>query len=123
MKIKCVKVIWDSDIIALQVKNLFADKNEKLRRYRMHCTYTMKLFDGTSIEVVPRENNVVIDALVVATSALQSCMELVHRVCQMEIIFRQTIPYNLEHWQVFNDDSQILYFLHSLKEFSEKQVS
>jgi hypothetical protein len=41
----------------------------------------------------------------------------------MEVVFRPSVPDNLEHWQVFNDDAQILHFLQSSKEFSDSQVN
>jgi hypothetical protein len=123
MKIKCLKVIGDSDLIVSQIKKVFVAKNERLRRYRNVVLDTIELFDAFAIKVVPRERNVVVDALAVATSTLQPCRELVNGECKMEVIFRPSIPDNLEHWQVFNDDAQILHFLHSLKEFSENQVN
>jgi hypothetical protein len=42
--------------------------------------------------------------------------------CKMEVIFRPSIPDNLEHWQV-NDDAEILRFLHSMQEFSDGQIN
>lgn len=41
----------------------------------------------------------------------------------MEVIFRPSILNYLEHWQVFNDDPQILCFLHTMKELSKNQVN
>ena len=37
--------------------------------------------------------------------------------------FRPSIPDNLEHWQVFRDDKQIIRFLNNLQEFSDFNVS
>jgi hypothetical protein len=52
------------------------------------------------------------------STTLQPCEEMLHDICKMEVVFRPSIPDNLEHWQVFNDDAQILHFLQSSKEFS-----
>jgi hypothetical protein len=41
----------------------------------------------------------------------------------MEVIFRSPVPNNIEYWKVYNDDSQIIHFLHSMKEFSDNQVN
>jgi ribonuclease HI len=71
--IRCLKVIGDSDLIVSQVNLKFAMKNERLRRYRDSVRDTMKLFDDFSIEAVPREENYVVDALVVSASTLQPC--------------------------------------------------
>jgi hypothetical protein len=59
----------------------------------------------------------------VSTTTLQPCEEMLHDQCKMEVIFRPSIPDNLEHWQVFNDDAQILCFLHSMQEFSDSQIN
>ena len=37
--------------------------------------------------------------------------------------FRPSVPGNLEHWQVFRDDKQIIRFLNNLQEFSDFSVS
>jgi hypothetical protein len=37
----------------------------------------------------------------------------------IEIINRPSIPYNIQHWQVFEDDEQIKKFLEAVGEFSE----
>jgi hypothetical protein len=41
----------------------------------------------------------------------------------LEIIFRPSIPDNIDHWQVFKDDEQILRFIHNVKEFLGFNVS
>jgi ribonuclease HI len=57
-KIKCLRVIGDSDLVVSQIKNKFAPKNEKLRRYRNSVWDTIELFDAFSIEAVPREKTI-----------------------------------------------------------------
>jgi hypothetical protein len=41
----------------------------------------------------------------------------------MEVLFRPSIPDNLEHWQVFEDDDQIIRFMENRKEFTDTQVA
>jgi hypothetical protein len=41
----------------------------------------------------------------------------------MEVVFRPSVPDNLEHWQVFDDDAQILRFMQGSKEFSNSQIN
>jgi hypothetical protein len=41
----------------------------------------------------------------------------------MEVVFRPSVPDNLEHWKVFDDDAQILRFMQGTKEFSDSQVN
>ena len=38
--------------------------------------------------------------------------------CPLEIKFRPYVPDNVEHWQVFKDDEQILKFINNIDEFS-----
>jgi hypothetical protein len=40
----------------------------------------------------------------------------------MEVLFRPSIPDNLEHWQVFEDDGHIIRFMENSKEFIDSQV-
>jgi hypothetical protein len=41
---------------------------------------------------------------------------------KLEIIFRPFVPDNIDHWQVFKDDEQVLRFIHNVKEFSDFNV-
>jgi hypothetical protein len=41
----------------------------------------------------------------------------------MEVLFRPSISDNLEHWQVFEDDDQIIRFMENNKEFAESQIN
>jgi ribonuclease HI len=68
-----LKVICDSDLIASQVLLDFATKNERLKRYRDFARSIAKYFEVVSIEEVPREENYVVNALVVSASTLQPC--------------------------------------------------
>ena len=43
--------------------------------------------------------------------------------CLLEINFRPSIPDNIEHWQVFEDDEQILRFIHNVDEFLNFKVN
>jgi len=104
------------------VRREFAANNKRLKRYRNAGDAT-EFFNVFVIKVAPREHNVKADALAVATSTLHPCDELISRECNMEIIFRTSVPDNFEHWQVFHDDAQILRFLNNLQDFSKKQVN
>ena len=52
------------------------------------------------------------DKLEVADSTLQPSEELLNGDGKLEINVRPSIPDNMEHWQVFQSDEQILNFLH-----------
>jgi ribonuclease HI len=118
-----LKVIGDSDLIVSQVLLDFTAKNERLKRYRDFARSIAKSFEIVSIKAVPREENYVADALVVSASTLQPCDGPLQNLCKMEVLFRPSIPDNLEHWQVFEDDDQILRFMENNREFTDSQVN
>jgi ribonuclease HI len=109
------EVKGDSDLIVSQVLMRFATKNEKLKKYRDVAHTLSKSFKRISIEVVPREENHVADALAISVSNLQPCEGPLHDQCKMEVLFRPSIPDNLEHWKVFEDDDQIIRFMENRK--------
>jgi hypothetical protein len=41
----------------------------------------------------------------------------------MEVLFRPSILDNLEHWQVFEDDDQIIRFMEKSKEITDSQIN
>jgi ribonuclease HI len=118
-----LEIKGDSDLIVSQVLMRFATKNEKLKKYRDVAQTLSKSFKKVSIEVVPREENHVADALAVSSSTLQPCEGPFHDLCKMEVLFRPSVPDNLEHWQVFKDDDQIIRFMENNKEFTDSQVA
>ena len=62
------------------------------------------------------------DELAVAASAMQPCENLIKGESKLEIIFIPAVPDNIEHWQVFHDDSQIINFLNNINEFVECDI-
>jgi ribonuclease HI len=123
MGIKIINVKGDSDLVILQVKNKFACKNERLKRYRNAIWDTIEMFDAMDIISVPRDQNSLADSLAVAASTLQPSEDLIKGEGKLEIIFRPSVPDNVDHWQVFRDDKQILRFIHNVQEFSDFNVS
>ena len=77
----------------------------------------MEFFDSLNIEAIPRDQNSVADKLAVSVSTLQPSDEMLEGDCPLEINFRHSVPDNVEHWQVFKDDKQILRFIHNDDEF------
>jgi ribonuclease HI len=118
-----LRVKGDSDLIVSQVLLKFATKNEKLKKYRDFAQSLSKSFKIVSIEAIPREENYVADALAVSASTLQPCDGPLRDLCKMEVLFRPSIPDNLEHWQVFEDDDQIIRFMENNKEFTDSQIN
>jgi hypothetical protein len=123
MGIKILSIKGDSDLVILQVKNKFACKSERLRRYINAIWDTIEMFDATDLISVPRNQNSLSDSLVIATSTLQPSEDLIKGEGKLEIIFRPSVPDNIDHWKVFRDDKQILIFIHNVQEFSDFNVS
>ena len=42
--------------------------------------------------------------------------------CYVELIFKLSVPDNISNWQVFEDDKQILEFLHNEKTFKNAVI-
>ena len=78
----------------------------------------MEFFDALNIEAIPRDQNCAADKLAVPASTLQPLEEMLGGDCPLEINFRPSVPDNVEHWQVFKDDEQILKFINNINEFS-----
>ena len=75
----------------------------------------MEWFDALNIQKIPREMNGLADKLVVAASTLQRSNEMINGNGQMEISFRPSILDNVDNWQVFKDDEQLLTLIHNLQ--------
>ena len=82
----------------------------------------MEHFDALNLEAIPRELNSSADELAVAATTFQLSDELINDKIKMEVIFRPSVPDNSEHWQVFNDEKQVVRFLNSLDEFEDFRI-
>jgi hypothetical protein len=102
---------------------MYACKSERLRRYRNVIWDVIEFFDAMDLIVIPRDQNNLIDSLVVAASNLQPSEDLMKGKGKLEIIFRPSVPNNIDHWKVFKDDEQVLRFIHNVKEFLGFNVS
>jgi hypothetical protein len=109
--------------VILQVKNKYACKSERLRRYINAIWDTMEHFDAMDLIAIPREQNSLADSVAVAASTLQLSEDLMKGEGKLEIIFRPSVPDNVDNWQVFRDDEQIIRFIHNIREFSYFNVS
>lgn len=122
LKVKLLSIKGDSDLVIMQLKNKFTCRNQRLRNYRNAVWDTMEHFDALDLEAIPREQNSVADELAVAATTFQLSDELINDKIKMEVIFRPSVPDNSEHWQVFNDEKQVIRFLNSLDEFEDFRI-
>jgi hypothetical protein len=77
-----------------------------------------KIFSSVNVHFVPRTENLHADAMVKAASTFSppTTFKLKYHI---EIRYKPSIPDNIRHWQVFEDDEQIKKFLTAVGEFSE----
>ena len=81
----------------------------------------MELFDGLGIDWVEREHKKMADLL--ANVALNPIDITFSHLSQMETLVRPSVPDNIENWQVFDDEKEILRFLTCTDEFSDLQIN
>ncbi|KAH9323803.1 hypothetical protein KI387_018442, partial [Taxus chinensis] len=59
------------------------------------------------------------DSLAVSASLMLSHPGLKTSKYTIEVVFRPSVPDNSQHWQVFNDDNQLIAFLEKAENFKE----
>ena len=64
--------------------------------------------DALNLIAILREQNSKADELAVAASTLQLSDDLIDENISVEVIFRPSVSDNLNHWQVFDDDKQVI---------------
>jgi hypothetical protein len=123
MGVKCLNIKGDSDLVIQQLKNKFACKSERLSRYRNAIWDTMECFDALNLIVIPRDQNFKADELVVVASTLQLSQDLIKGNITVEVIFRLSVPDNVNHWQIFDDEKQVIKFLNRMQECFEFHIN
>ena len=102
IKIKNMFLYGDVELIINQVKGLYMDKYPRMRSYRKLVLDLLKYFEGYQLTTIPRDHNVIANALVVVASLFKI---LIHpnRKCEIEVKHRPAVPDNVKYWQVFDD--------------------
>jgi hypothetical protein len=85
-----------------------------------NCAWDLmeNFFSSVNVHFIPRAKNLHADALAKAASTFSppTTFKLKYHI---EIRYKPSIPNNIRHWQVFEDDEQIKKFLAAVGEFSE----
>jgi hypothetical protein len=85
------------------------------------CDLIDSFFSAVNISFIPREENAMADSL--ATSASNFKVPLLSKFrYDVEVKYRPSIPNNVKHWKVFEDDLEIKKFLEIVEEFSEMHI-
>jgi ribonuclease HI len=118
MGIQEVAVFRDAELVVQQVRSAYQAKHPRLRNYRNEAWDLIdNFFSAFNISFIPREDNVVADSLAISASLLK--VPLPPKVSSdVEIKYRPSVPDNVKHWMVFEDDLEIERFLQSVDEFS-----
>jgi hypothetical protein len=88
----------------------------------MKCGTSLTVFSlAFNISFIPREENTVVDSLAVSASNFRVPLPPKLRY-DTEVKYRPSIPDNVKHWKVFEDDLEIKRFLETVDEFSELHI-
>jgi hypothetical protein len=122
MKIEELAVFGDVELIVHQVKNMYQAKHPRLRTYRNEVWDLVdNFFSAFNISFVPREENILVDSLVVSASNFIILVPPKLKY-DVEVKYRPSIPNNVKHWKVFEDDLEIKIFLETVDEFSALHI-
>ena len=82
----------------------------------------MQFFLAFNINFVPRLSNSEVDLLENVASKLLPIEGLSPNAFSIELLFMLSIPDNITNWRVFDDDQQIINFLHMEDTFQDAVI-
>jgi ribonuclease HI len=122
MGIKEIEIFGDTELIIQQVRNAYRANNPRLRNYKNEVWDLIdSFFLAFNISFIPRGENTSSDSLVVSASFLKVPLPPMVKY-DVEMRHRPSIPDNVKHWKVFEDDLEIEKFLQSVDEFSALHI-
>ena len=97
LKVQNLSVFFYFELMVKQVRNLCQMKHPRLRSYRNEAWDTIgNFFQGFNIIVIPRDENMHADSLVVLARSFK-VLEPVLLEYQIQVKYRPSIPDNLKH--------------------------
>jgi ribonuclease HI len=122
MGIREMAVFGDAELIVQQVKNVYQAKHPRLKNYRNEVWDLIdSFFLAFNISFIPREENAPADFLAFSASLFEAPALPADR-SEVEIRYRPSVPDNVKHWKVFEDDPEIEKFLQSIDDFSASHI-
>jgi ribonuclease HI len=118
MNIKELVVLGDSELVILQIRNVYQKKQQRLKKYRIEVwDLTENFFVTFNISFIPTIANQREDSLALAAS---NCIPPIdpHLNYEVEMRPRPSTPDNVKHWKFFIDDQELKRFLETIDEFS-----
>jgi hypothetical protein len=117
MRIEYLALFGDAGLIVHQVKNLYQSKHPKLRTYINEVWDLVdSFFLYFNVSFVPRKDNTMEDSLVFSASNFRLPLPPKLKY-DVEVKYRPSIPDNVKHWKVFEDDLEIKIFLETVDGF------
>jgi ribonuclease HI len=102
-----ISVFGDAELIVHQVRNIYQDNHPRLRSYRNEVWGLIdNCFLAFNISFIPREENIMVDSLVVSTRNFRVPLPPKLRY-DLEVNYKPSVPGNLKNWKVFEDDLEI----------------
>jgi ribonuclease HI len=122
MGIQEIAVFGDAELVVQQVRNAYQAKHPRLRSYRNEVWDLVdSFFSAFNISFIPREENTLADSLAASASNFKVPLPPKFRY-DVEVKYRPSIPDNVKHWKVFEDDLEVKRFLETVEEFSEMHI-
>ena len=103
LQIQRINIQGDSELIIKQVQGEYKTKYPRLKSYRNLVLELIQGIKECKFTVIPRKENVETDSLAVSASLFQ-IPENPKEKYQIEVRHRPSIPDNVDHWQVFEND-------------------
>jgi ribonuclease HI len=122
MGIEELSVFGDLELIFHQIKNIYQAKHPRLKTYINEVWDLVdNFFLAFNISFIPREDNTMADSLVVSTSHFKVPLPPKLKY-DVGVKYRPSVPDNIKHWKVFEDDNEIKKFLEFVDEFSTLHI-
>ena len=95
------------------MRNSIHCTSNHLKNYQQEVWDLISKFEAFTIRSIPHLLNSEADMLANVASNLSPSDDFSHDKFSVELIYRSSIPGNITNWKIFDDDEQIINFLHS----------
>jgi ribonuclease HI len=112
LDVQCLVAFDDSEIVVKQVKNVIHCLSTHLKNYLTEVWNLINKFLSFNISSIPKSSNFEADLLENVASKLLPAEGFSPNSFSIELMFRLSIPDNIINWQEFDNDQQIIFFLH-----------
>ena len=117
-----ISVFSDFELIIQQFKNIYQVKKPKLISYRNEVWDIIeKCFIAFNITFIHRDLNQLANSLATLASTFKAPRE-VKASYEIQVKYKPSVPNNIKHWKVFQDDREVKRFLECVEEFAAIQI-